>query len=61
MFPSLIALQQTIYVESRYTDEAGILISDLLDISNKLGIDVYLVTVDIEKAFDSLDHEFWLW
>ena len=43
--------------------------SDILDISDKLNIDGYLLTVDIEKAFDSLDHEFfagrflkkWLW
>ena len=36
------------------------MISDILDIFDKLSIDGYLVTVDIEKAFDSLDHEFLL-
>ena len=34
--------------------------SDILDISDKLSIDGYLVAIDIEKAFDSLDHEFLL-
>ena len=40
--------------------EAGKLISDILDISDKLSVDGYLVTFDIEKTFDSLDHEFLL-
>ena len=51
-------MQQTFYVQSRYLGEGGILISDILDISDKLSIDGYLVTVDIEITFDSLDHEF---
>ena len=29
-------------------------------ISDTLSVDGYLVTIDIEKAFDSLDHEFLL-
>ena len=58
--PSLITSQQTAYVKNRYIDDAGRLISDILDISDKLSVDGYLVTVDIEKAFDFLDHEFLL-
>ena len=54
--PSLMTLQQTAYVQNSYIGEAGRLISDILDISNKLRIDGYLVTVDIEKASDCLDH-----
>ena len=57
---SLITSQQTAYVQNRCIREAGRLISDILDVSDKLNIDGYLVTVDIEKAFDSLDHEFLL-
>ena len=57
---SLITSQQTAYVQNRYIGEAGRLISDILDISDKLSVDGYLVTVDIEKAFDSLDPEFLL-
>ena len=51
MIQSLIASQQTTYVQNRYTGEAGRLISDILDISYKLGIDRYLVTVDMDKRF----------
>ena len=56
VLPSLITSQQTAYVQNRCIGEAGRLISDILDISDKLSIDGYLVTVDIEKAFDSIDH-----
>ena len=59
VLPSIITSQQTAYFQNRYIGEAG-LISDILDIFDKLSIDGYLVTVDIEKAFDSLDHEFLL-
>ena len=60
VLPSLIISQQTVYVQNRYIGEAGRLISDILDISDKLSVDGYLITVDIEKALDSLDHEFLL-
>ena len=53
----LITSQQTAYVQNRYIGEAGRLISEILDISEKLSVDDHLVTVDIEKAFDSLDQE----
>ena len=36
------------------------LISDILDTSDKLSIDDYIVTVIIKKAFNSLDLEFLL-
>ena len=60
MLLSLIILQQTADVQNGYIDEEGRLISNILDISGKLNIDGYLVTVNIEKAFDSLDHGFLL-
>ena len=60
VLPSLMTSQQTAYVQNRYTGEAKRLISNMLDISDKLSGDGYLVTVDIEKAFDSLDHQFLL-
>ena len=56
VLPSLITSQQTAYVQNRYIGEAGRLISDILDISDKLSIDSYLVTLDIEKAFHFLNH-----
>ena len=44
--------------QSRYISEAERSIPNILDISDKLSIDGYLVTVNIEKAFDSLNHRF---
>ena len=58
VLPSLIISQQTADVQNRYIGEAGRLISDILHISDKLCINGYLVTVDIDKAFDSDDHGF---
>ena len=50
---SLVDLQQTVYVQNRYIDGGERLISDILDISDKLNTDDYLVTFDIEKSFYS--------
>ena len=36
------------------------MISDILEISNLLALEGFLVTVDIEKAFDSVNHCFLL-
>ena len=58
VLPSLISSEQTAYVVKRFIGEVGRLISDLLEMSDKLNIKGYLITVDIEKAFDSLDHHF---
>ena len=60
VYSSLKTLQWTANIQNRYIGEAGRLISDIVDISDKLSIDGYLVAVDTEKAFDSLDHEFLL-
>ena len=51
VFPTLISLQQTAYVKTRFTGENCRLISDNWNQG-------FLVTVDIEKAFYSLDHNF---
>ena len=47
------------------------LIPDLLSVTKKMKLKEYLVTIDTEKAFDSLDHTFhtflffsrktWIW
>ena len=60
VLPSLIASQQNVYVQNRYIAGRRKVNFWYLDISDKLNIDGYLVTVDIEKAFDSLDHGFLL-
>ena len=47
--------------------KGGTLISDIVDIYDRKNIEGYLLTMDIEKAFDSLDHKFpallknWFW
>ena len=56
----LISCQQTAYVKSRFIGESGRLILYILEISNVLNLRGYIVTVDIEKAFDSLSHSFLL-
>ena len=58
VLPNLISSQQTAYVAQRSINESGRLISDLLSVTKKVKVTGYLVTTDIEKAFDSLDHTF---
>ena len=55
----LISSQQTVYVANRCKGESGRLISDLLDVTEKFKTKGYLVTIDIEKAFDSVDLAFY--
>ena len=45
-------------MKGRYIGESIRLISDILDICNKLNIPGYMLTVDLQKAFDSIDHVF---
>ena len=56
--PTLISSQQTAYVENTFIGESGTLISDIIEISGWFNITGFLVTMDIEKAFHSLDHVF---
>ena len=58
VLPSIISSDQTAYVKGRYIGESIRLISDILDISSKLNIPGYMLTVDLQKAFDSIDHVF---
>ena len=43
-----------LHVNNRFLSESGRLISDVLKITNSLDIEGLLMTVDIEKAFDSI-------
>ena len=60
---------QVAYVNNRFINESGRLISDVLEITNSFDIEGILMTVDIEKAFDSINHSFlmcvlkklWIW
>ena len=58
VLPMLISSQQTAYVKNRFIRGSGRLISAIIEISAWLNIERVLVTMDIEKAFDSLDHYF---
>ena len=55
---SLIPYDQTAYVKGRYIGESVCLIDDLLKYAENENIDGILFAADIEKAFDSVDHNF---
>ena len=58
--PVLISHEQTAYVKDRFINETGRLISDIIEVSDVFNIDGFLVTIDIEKASDSLKLSFLL-
>ena len=58
VLPNLISPQQTAYIENRFIGENGRLIADIIEITDALNKEGFLVTMDIEKDFDSLDHSF---
>ena len=60
VLPLLISSKQTAYVKNRFISESGGVISGILEISNTLALEGFLATVDIEKAFDSVNHCFLL-
>ena len=69
VLPDLISSQQTVHVKNRHIGESGRLISDVIEIAKIKKLDGFLVAMDIEKVFDSLDHDFlnfnsrkiWFW
>ena len=60
ILPHLISSNQTASVKNRYISESGRLIYDVLETASILNKKRFLVTVDIEKAFDLIDHYFLL-
>ena len=58
--PKLMFFQQEAYVENKFIGQEGRLISDILEMSESLDLKGFIVSVDIEKAFDSLSHSFLL-
>ena len=58
VLPWLISLQQTAYVQTRNISESRRLISDIIEITNTRKMEGFLVTMDVDKAFDSIDHKF---
>ena len=47
-------------LKNRFISERGRVMSDTLEVSNLLALEGFLVTADIEKAFDSVNHCFLL-
>ena len=60
VLPYLISSNQTAYVKSRFISKSGRLILDILEIAETLELEGFLVTRDVEKAFDSVNHCFLL-
>ena len=60
LLQNLISSNQNAYVTNRFISEGGRLISDILEMTNILNMEGYLLKIDIEKAFDSVDHFFYL-
>ena len=58
VLPSIIMHDQTAYVYNRFIGQSVRLISDILEITKIMNIEGYILTMDIEKAFDSVDHSF---
>ena len=55
---NLVSENQSSYINSRFISEGGRVILDTLEITNSLQIDEVLMTIDIKKAFDSVNHFF---
>ena len=53
---TIVNENEVAYVNNRFISENGRLTSDVLKITNSLDIEELLMTVDIEKAFDSINH-----
>ena len=51
VLPSLISKNKTVYVKGIFIIVGGRLISDILEISDNLKIKGFLMTLDIEKAY----------
>ena len=56
LLPNLISNNQNAYVANRFISEGGRSISDILEMIDILNMEGYLLTIDIEQAFDSIDH-----
>ena len=58
ILPKIISSEQSAYVKNRFIGENRRLISDIIEVSHLFNIEGYIVTMNIEKAFDSLDNTF---
>ena len=53
--PNLISTDQNAYVTNRFISEGGRLISDILEMTDILKMKGFLLAIDTEKTFDSVD------
>lgn len=60
MMEHIIHVDQTYCVPSRLISDNVSLIRDILDLSSSLGCDLGLISIDQEKAFDRVEHQY-LW
>ena len=59
VLPTLISFGETAYFKSGFIEESGRLISDIINISDhSKKLLRFIVTIDIKKAFNVLDHTF---
>ena len=58
VLPNLINYDQTAYVKGRFIGESIRLIDEILYHTEQENIDGILFVADIEKAFDSVEHNF---
>ena len=54
----MIRPNQTAYIPGRFIDESIRLIYDILEYTEVEQTEGYMFSADIEKAFDSVDHNF---
>ena len=59
ILPDLISSNQPAYVKNRYINESGRLIYNVHETASILNKKGFLITVDIEKAFGSVEHSFY--
>ena len=60
VLPNLISPQQMGYVENRFVGESGRLIAHIIEITDVLNKEGFLVTMNVEKVFNSIDHTFFI-
>lgn len=58
VWATLISSNQTAHLKNRFIRESEKLISDILELRNALNTDGFLVTVNIKKAFNFVNHSF---
>ena len=58
VLPVLISPGQTAYSNGRFIGESGRLISDIIEICDIEKLSEYLMTIDFENTFDSMNHAF---